>query len=50
MDDEDNGTSQPDEMLDDKLRVFYYKSYIAAVHQAIKSVTSTHFLQFLRNL
>nr|POE95690.1 beta-glucosidase 4 [Quercus suber] len=36
MDDEDNETSPLHEMLDDKLRVVYYKRYLAAVAQAIK--------------
>ncbi|KAH7542140.1 hypothetical protein FEM48_Zijuj02G0041700 [Ziziphus jujuba var. spinosa] len=36
MDDEDNDTLPLDEMLDDKLRVIYYKGYLAAVAQAIK--------------
>ncbi|KAL3497684.1 hypothetical protein ACH5RR_040416 [Cinchona calisaya] len=36
MDDEDNGRSPPHQMLDDKLRVSYYKGYLAAVDQAIK--------------
>ncbi|PIN14108.1 Beta-glucosidase, lactase phlorizinhydrolase [Handroanthus impetiginosus] len=36
MDDEDDGMSSLDEMLDDKLRVSYYKGYLAAVHQAIR--------------
>ncbi|KAG8380347.1 hypothetical protein BUALT_Bualt06G0006100 [Buddleja alternifolia] len=39
MDDEDDATSTLDEMLDDKLRVSYYKGYLAAVHQAIKDGT-----------
>jgi hypothetical protein len=41
MDDEDSDTSSLDGMLDDKLRVVYYKGYLAAVAQAIKWVTST---------
>ncbi|XP_018832863.1 beta-glucosidase 42 [Juglans regia] len=36
MDDNDDGTSPLDEMLDDKLRIFYYKTYLEAVAQAIK--------------
>ncbi|KAL8055343.1 hypothetical protein ABFX02_04G049600 [Erythranthe guttata] len=36
MDDEDDSTSPFHERLDDKLRVSYYKGYLAAVHQAIK--------------
>ncbi|KAK6156426.1 hypothetical protein DH2020_010674 [Rehmannia glutinosa] len=36
MDDEDDPTSPLHEMLDDKLRVSYYKGYLAAVQQAIK--------------
>lgn len=36
MDDEDNETSPLHEMLDDKLRVVYFKRYLAAVAQAIK--------------
>ncbi|CBI23349.3 unnamed protein product, partial [Vitis vinifera] len=36
MDDEDNDTSPLHEMLDDKLRVFYFKGYLASVAQAIK--------------
>ncbi|XP_023884565.1 beta-glucosidase 42 isoform X1 [Quercus suber] len=36
MDDEDDETSTLHEMLDDKLRVVYYKRYLAAVAQAIK--------------
>ena len=36
MDDEDNETSPLNEMLNDKLRVVYYKRYLAAVAQAIK--------------
>ncbi|KAK4487886.1 hypothetical protein RD792_003624 [Penstemon davidsonii] len=39
MDDEDNGTSPLHELLDDKLRVSYYKGYLAAVHQAIREGT-----------
>ncbi|GFP95768.1 beta-glucosidase 42 [Phtheirospermum japonicum] len=35
MDDEGDSTSPLHEMLDDKLRVSYYKGYLAAVHQAI---------------
>lgn len=38
MDDEDNDASPLHEMLDDKLRVTYFKSYLAAVSLAIKSV------------
>ncbi|GMP21684.1 hypothetical protein CsSME_00000019 [Camellia sinensis var. sinensis] len=41
MDDEDNDSDPLHEMLDDKLRVCYYKSYLAAVSQAIKCVTVT---------
>ncbi|XP_041021195.1 beta-glucosidase 42 [Juglans microcarpa x Juglans regia] len=36
MDDNDDGTSPLNEMLDDKLRIFYYKTYLEAVAQAIK--------------
>ncbi|PON55408.1 Glycoside hydrolase [Parasponia andersonii] len=36
MDDEENETSPLHEMLDDKLRVVYFKRYLAAVAQAIK--------------
>ncbi|KAL0322272.1 UNVERIFIED_CONTAM: Beta-glucosidase 42 [Sesamum calycinum] len=36
MDDEEDGTSPFNHMLDDKLRVSYYKGYLAAIHQAIK--------------
>ncbi|CAI9302150.1 unnamed protein product [Lactuca saligna] len=36
MDDEDNDASPLHEMLDDKLRVTYFKSYLAAVSLAIK--------------
>ncbi|KAK4433079.1 Beta-glucosidase 42 [Sesamum alatum] len=36
MDDEEDDTSPFHQMLDDKLRVSYYKGYLAAVHQAIK--------------
>lgn len=36
MDDEEDPTSPVDVMLDDKLRVSYYKAYLAAVHQAIQ--------------
>ncbi|EXC24933.1 Beta-glucosidase 42 [Morus notabilis] len=36
MDDEENETSPLHEMLDDKLRVVYFKRYLAAVSQAIK--------------
>ncbi|CAN4126673.1 unnamed protein product [Withania somnifera] len=35
MDDEAEGTSPLHEMLDDKLRVSYFKAYLAAIHQAI---------------
>ncbi|CAA0814521.1 Beta-glucosidase 42 [Striga hermonthica] len=35
MDDEDDSKSPLHAMLDDKLRVTYYKGYLAAVHQAI---------------
>lgn len=38
MDDEDDSTCPFHEVLDDKLRVSYYKGYLAAVHQAIKCV------------
>lgn len=41
MDDNDDDTSTLDEMLDDKLRVLYYKTYLEGVAQAIKWVTST---------
>ncbi|KAK4385785.1 Beta-glucosidase 42 [Sesamum angolense] len=36
MDDEEDETSPFNHMLDDKLRVSYYKGYLAAIHQAIK--------------
>ena len=36
MDDEDSDTSPLHEMLDDKLRVAYFKGYLASVAQAIK--------------
>ncbi|KAB1203397.1 Beta-glucosidase 42 [Morella rubra] len=36
MDDEENDTSPVHEMLDDKLRVAFFKTYLAAVAQAIK--------------
>lgn len=36
MDDEENETCPLHEMLDDKLRVTYFKGYLAAVSQAIK--------------
>lgn len=36
MDDDDNGSCPLHEMLDDKLRVSYYKGYLMAVAQAIK--------------
>ncbi|KAL0298492.1 UNVERIFIED_CONTAM: Beta-glucosidase 42 [Sesamum radiatum] len=36
MDDEEDGTSPFNHMLDDKLRVSYYKGYLAAIHQAMK--------------
>ncbi|CAO2837470.1 unnamed protein product [Amaranthus hypochondriacus] len=36
MDDEDNPSAELHEMLDDKLRVKYFKGYVAAVAQAIK--------------
>ncbi|KAL5582972.1 hypothetical protein UlMin_015414 [Ulmus minor] len=36
MDDEENETAPLHEMLDDKLRVIYYKGYLASVAQAIK--------------
>ncbi|PWA69456.1 hypothetical protein CTI12_AA290770 [Artemisia annua] len=36
MDDEDNDTSPLHEMLDDKLRVAYFKGYLASVSLAIK--------------
>lgn len=39
MDDEENEMCPLHEMLDDKLRVTYFKRYLAAVSQAIKSVT-----------
>ncbi|PHT31328.1 Beta-glucosidase 42 [Capsicum baccatum] len=35
MDDEDEDTSPLHEMLDDKLRVSYFKAYLASIHQAI---------------
>ncbi|GAB2277148.1 Beta-glucosidase 42 [Dionaea muscipula] len=36
MDDEENHTAQVHEMLDDKLRVTFFKGYLAAVAQAIR--------------
>ena len=36
MDDEDNPLAELHEMLDDRLRVKYFKGYVAAVAQAIK--------------
>ncbi|KAI8555998.1 hypothetical protein RHMOL_Rhmol05G0218600 [Rhododendron molle] len=39
MDDEDNQSCPLHEMLDDKLRVRYYKEYLTAVAQAIKDGT-----------
>lgn len=36
MDDEENDSSPLHEMLDDKLRVRYFKGYLSAVAQAIK--------------
>lgn len=36
MDDEDNDKLPLHEMLDDKLRVRYFKEYLASVAQAIK--------------
>jgi beta-glucosidase len=39
MDDDDNGSCPLHEMLDDKLRVSYYKGYLMAVAQAIKDGT-----------
>ncbi|KAL8166225.1 hypothetical protein V2J09_007724 [Rumex salicifolius] len=36
MDDEENKTAQLHEMLDDKLRVTYFKAYLSAVAQAIR--------------
>lgn len=36
MDDEDDGSASIHEMLDDKRRVAYFKSYLANVAQAIK--------------
>lgn len=36
MDDEENESAQLSEMLDDKLRVAYFKGYLAGVSQAIK--------------
>lgn len=36
MDDEDDETATLDEILDDKKRVCYFKSYLAAVAQAIR--------------
>ncbi|AES69719.1 putative beta-glucosidase [Medicago truncatula] len=36
MDDEDNDSLSLNEMLDDKMRVRYYKGYLASVAQAIK--------------
>jgi len=36
MDDEDNDSLSLNEMLDDKMRVHYYKGYLASVAQAIK--------------
>ncbi|GAB4835340.1 Beta-glucosidase 42 [Ancistrocladus abbreviatus] len=39
MDDEENHSAQLHEMLDDKLRVLYFKGYLAAVAQSIKDGT-----------
>jgi len=36
MDDEDDGSASMNEMLDDKRRVAYFKSYLANVPEAIK--------------
>lgn len=36
MDDEDDGSASMHEMLDDKRRVAYFKSYLANVAEAIK--------------
>lgn len=36
MDDEDNDLSPLHEMLDDKLRITYFKGYLAEVAQAVK--------------
>lgn len=36
MDDEDDNSCPLNEMLDDKLRVSYFKGYLTAVAQAIK--------------
>lgn len=36
MDDEDNDSSPLHEMLDDKLRVSYFKRYLAAVSNAMR--------------
>lgn len=36
MDDEDDDNVPLHEMLDDKLRVHYFKGYLASVAQAIK--------------
>lgn len=36
MDDEDNDSLPLNEILDDKMRVRYYKGYLASVAQAIK--------------
>ncbi|GKV46778.1 hypothetical protein SLEP1_g53746 [Rubroshorea leprosula] len=37
MDDEDNSSLTLHDALDDKLRVHYFKGYLAAFAQAIKS-------------
>lgn len=51
MDDEEDATSPLDEMLDDKLRVSYYKGYLAAVHQAIKyAIPHLFSLDYLANI
>ena len=44
MDDEENDTSPLHGMLDDKLRVFYFKRYLAEVAQAIKWVLNLDFV------
>ncbi|GKV46781.1 hypothetical protein SLEP1_g53749 [Rubroshorea leprosula] len=40
MDDEDDSSLTLHEVLDDKLRVRYFKGYLAAVAQAIKPAPS----------
>ena len=48
MDDDEDGSCPLNEMLDDKLRVCYYKGYLTAVAQAIKWVTITKYYFLLK--